>query len=155
MNKSIIVTGVPGGKTRFAERIAKHFRLHAIHQQWNGTSIFPCDYLYVTDSKHVYASAPHVMTFAEVAKQINDAIPTTQEFSTAQMQWPDKDRPGIYMASVSSDQEFYRYWDGRNFHYGDDEKDTAFIVRGRRWPRKSNLCWRGLAEEPIIVSEAA
>jgi hypothetical protein len=154
MNKSIIVTGVPGGKTRFAERIAKHLGLHRINIQWNGTSIFLRGHLYITDSKNVGAFAPHVLTFAEVAKQINEAIPLTEWFPYG----TEPVRKGEYNATYDENKEAIRWWDGKQwsaayFRYETDGE--------KRRCKSTPLClpieitWRGLSEEPIIVSEAA
>lgn len=78
-------------------------------------------------------------------------VATTQQFNTLRDEWPAKDRVGVYLASVSSDSEFYRYWDGFNFHYGAKTVEEAYTVRGVRWNHGSYLFWRGLADYPSKV----
>lgn len=157
MGNFIILHGPQGcGKTRYAERIAKHLGRDKIVDDWNGMidqKHGKALYI-VTDGSKALAVARtlqafDIVSFTEVAQQINAAIPKTKWFHTSQSQWPDK--IGVYCATVSSDQEFYRHWDGSNFHYGDETPGKADQVKGNQWPSRSGLYWCGLAEEPITI----
>lgn len=59
-------------------------------------------------------------------------------------------RKGFYIASVST-CNYYRYWDGRSWFYGGYTLEDAFMRQEGdpiRWPLKTPLRWRGLAEKP-------
>lgn len=163
MNKSIIVYGPQGcGKTRYAERIAKHFGLSSFVDGFDPvrTGIILYGMLYLTNNMRTpeirarNVSTGMVLPFAEVAKQINDAIPRTEWFP------PDVKPAHIgayeveddYARIIKTDFGFQsyngKYWGVYCSHLGDPdlldaEYESAF---------QKNY-WRGLAEEPIIVRD--
>jgi hypothetical protein len=158
MNKSIIVYGPQGcGKTRWAERIAKHFGLATVVDDWDGLGLLNCfNTLYLTaqtanDLEVEAAVGYDVRPFAEVAQQINDAIPLTP--------WQSGPPPmvGEWSASIDGGSDHIRrWWDGERWSFAwstDDNQAEKRRRAGRRtYVSQKVIQWRGLAEEPIVVA---
>jgi len=88
-------------------------------------------------------------SFAEVAQQINDAIPLT---AWAKM---PPDLVGEYNASIERSEHPRRWWDGNAWsyayypYYSKEEKfDNAMAHSGDTY----FVEWRGLSQEPIKVA---
>ncbi|WOH61942.1 hypothetical protein [Bradyrhizobium sp. BWC-3-1] len=160
MNKSVIVYGPQGcGKTHWKERIARHLGLQFIVDEWDGQKAMSHDTLYLTanpeHAKHWRYSRG--VSFAEVAQQINDAIPRTQWFT------PDvlPEHHGAYETTDIENDTLVlhchgcQWWNGSYWGgYGLTPDESA-----RRFPKgyKSDYqvnYWRGLAEEPIVTPGA-
>lgn len=152
MAKSIIVYGVPGGKTRFAQRIADHFGLTRIVVSWAGYC--PCteDVLYVTSGFNFGDWKTKSKSFQEVADEINATISLTD--------WQSGPPPmvGEYevWASDNAASGWPRWWNGSAWSfamlppYSQERKDIlAGTLHSAEWRPK----WRGLSQEPIKVTE--
>jgi hypothetical protein len=155
MNKSVIVYGPQGcGKTRNAERIRKHFGLERIVDDFCGIigPAFDKGILYLTcfDDPGYKKIGLRMISFAEVAQQINDAIPLTEWFG------PDTTpgQPGIYKTREPDESEWFNYFDGLEWHFGHGEVDRVTHY-ANALPDYLMDGWRGLAEEPIVIQEAA
>lgn len=159
MNKSVIVYGPQGcGKTRWADRIAKNFGLDVIVDDW-GCSVFsPHCTLYLTNNEEdvqLWKDEAICLSFATVAEMINQGIPRTQWFGA-------NDRPvhrGIY--ECDREEVFPKrgrvtrrlaYCGNDNWEYAED---TGHHVPGDCASFDIFDYWRGLAEEPIVIPEAA
>jgi hypothetical protein len=159
MNKSVIVYGPQGcGKTRWAERIAKHFGLTRIVDGWGCSVFLPHGTLYLTNNEEdvrLWNSEENYMSFAEVAQQINDAIPRTQWFPMS----AQPEREGVYELRVIGFED-YTHWSAWK---GEWKTTTGSALRAapqteRSWGAHNhsvNDAWRGLVEEPIVVEGAA
>jgi len=156
MNKSVIVYGL-AGMEKYADRMAKHFNL----LRWkflpirivNGRAVARISvadtlYLAISDVKPT-AEARHCYSFAEVAKQINDAIPRTPWFPMSQ----NPHHIGVYelRAPRNEEQTHWSLWDSEwKFSAATADRAAIQCVRGDG-PYRTNTGWRGLAEEPIVV----
>lgn len=159
MNQTVIIYGPQGcGKSRAAERIRQHFGLERIldnvdsfdlnHVKW-----MPAGVLYLVSCE--INPAPHItrcMSFADVAQQINAAIPLTD--------WQSGPPPaaGEYVASTRRNDSLCSWWNGKfwSVSYG---KEVPQAEKNRRAGLQSHSPWekewRGLAEEPIRIPEVA
>lgn len=154
MAKSMIIYGVPGGKTRFAQRIADHFGLElaAYEFQREGNNLmWTYSKLYLSsDEKNPGGEySAHSRSFQSVADEINAAIPLTD--------WQSGPPPivGEWNASLWR-TEARRWWDGKAW-------SKVFLVSDNAQERNelASLCrtpihhmeWRGLSSEPIKVTE--
>lgn len=155
MAKSIIVYGVPGGKTRFAQRIADHFGLRLADR------IFDCDHgievgglLYFSEANEKPSSVYNEFSrsFQEVADEINAAISLTD--------WQSGPPPmvGEYDTLSTYDREpvWRRYWNGEVWSYAFRESYNQFQCNMKASKLQSPHWrpeWRGLSAEPIKVTE--
>lgn len=168
MNKSIIVYGPQGcGKTRYAERIAKHFGLTIINdaddpRQLRDFHRMKCLLLTSTDKATICAELMldpsefnRVLSFAEVAQQINAAIPLTDWFPTGTK--PAK--IGEYNASYyTSSITSRRWWNGLSWSccwYPNEDEEEKARCKDSPGIAFGEITWRGLAEEPIVVQGGA
>lgn len=155
MNKSVIVYGPQGcGKTRYAERIREHFGLERIvGELWSFKPLATDGHLYLVTSETWDSSGSvRSMSFAEVAQQINDAIPRTQWFPMN----AQPEREGVYELRVI-DVEGYTHWSAWKGEWKNTDRSAlkAAPHTERSWVaynHRTNDAWRGLAEEPIVVA---
>lgn len=160
--KTLIIYGPAGcGKTRYAERIRKHFNLDRVFDDWGGT-------FDITDGRAVYftnddwlaaelrAIGVHpVMSFEEVAKQINDAIPRTQWFQVGVLPVHE----GVYETTdkeymMDRNQQGFQLWNGSYWGgFGMDANDAVHGFEPGFASSYQENYWRGLAEEPILISK--
>jgi len=159
MNKSIIVYGPQGcGKTVNAERIRKHFGLTGkIVDDWRGIMDHKYGYaLYLTNDSDLVSRARQLgmtaIPFADVAQQINAAIPKTQWFT------PEV-KPvniGPYETQDNADRlgkgaSGVQAWTGKYWGtFCSNFQDPDLLSFEHESIYQENY-WRGLAEEPIIV----
>jgi hypothetical protein len=160
MNKSVIVYGPHEQMARHAVRIRKHFGATTVVHGWRGTMDIKTGItVYFTDDKcladHMREiGVPPVMTFAEVAQQINAAIPKTIWFSAS---FPPV-RRGVYQTchkpeEMDAELFGYQHWNGKGF--GAFNTNAKCAEEEKLWaahPLLSRPYWRGLAEEPIVVA---
>lgn len=156
MKPSIIVYNVPGGKTRFSERIAKFYGFDNFHQG-SDFHIKGIDEVGFIESTKWLAEWEEfgftLKSFEEVAMEINAAIPLTE--------WR-KGTPtidGEYIASTTGSNLIRSYWrKGRwsNFFYESSPQKFKDDNASIKCPYKYLQCgveWRGLSEEPINTEE--
>jgi hypothetical protein len=149
MKPSIIVYGVPNGKTRFAERIAKFYGLK------NGGSfsmnkLCSRDFVYFVDGPfNTLMGGIQVKSFSEVADEINAAIPLTD--------W-SQDLPSVkgVFQTDDSNGHAWSYWDGKKFCYRGfidcgQTPNHAYDMRLIETALPEITKWRGLSEEPIVI----
>lgn len=150
MKPSIIIYNVPGGKTRFAERIAKFYGLRN-----GGTfslqTVCSRGYIYFHSAEFASGMRILVKSFSEVAKEINAAIPLTPINTGC----PSVE--GEYFVSYHKHSEFFRrWWHGDRWSYAmldemtQGEKNLAASTRHDIFWRPY---WRGLSQEPINTKE--
>ena len=155
MAKSIIVYGVPGGKTRFAQRIADHFGLELAPKEFcreKNNCIWTEGRLYLARSpiKPDMDYEPHSRSFQEVADEINATISLTD--------WQSGPPPmvGEWIASIKKDRYIRRWWDGKRWSIW----YSKLMDQEKRDFRSSSPCiaaeqdkvrWCGLSAEPIVV----
>jgi hypothetical protein len=152
MKPSLIIYGVPNGKTRFAERIAKFYGLRN-GGLFNIGMISSRGYVYFVDGPfNLRMSGIKVKSFSEVADEINAAIPLT-DWRYGVNELPDRNKKGVYLATVDRGEEFYRYWDGAAFMYGAYDVNSASSMGKHAWWKSDLLFWRGLSQEPINTEE--
>lgn len=158
MNKSIIVYGPQGcGKTRYAERMRKHFGLSSVVDDFDPvrTGIILYGMLYLTsDMRTPQIRAGNtiigmVFHFSDVAQQINAAIPLTA------LQRGEPERIGEYIATTGVSQDTRRWWNGERWSTWYFEHDSP-ATKNKAAKTQSiwlngAITWRGLAEEPIMV----
>jgi len=165
MNKSVIVYGPQGcGKTRHAERIRKHFGLDSIVDDFDprkGMMLYGV--LYLTCDMRAPMMRPtnkrmgQLFSFAEVAQQINDAIPLTD--------WQSGPPPAVgewnssYNNGFNANRSNKRWWNGEYWsciYFDSDPQDAKNDCAGLKSTHddESRFVWRGLAEEPIVVAAA-
>lgn len=170
MNKSVIVYGPQGcGKGKHAARIAKHFGLARVVEEWDGTRapysrhiVEPMGVLYLTSLPEAEickalnvepGTTRRVLSFADIAQQINDAIPLTP--------WRTGRPPAVgeWIASHTRSESHRRYWNGERWShvFGTDfDQETKNRQAGQLTSLGYDFFeYRGLAEEPIIVPAAA
>lgn len=153
---SIIIYGPAGcGKSYNAARLAKHFGLTRIVDDWaNGMSqqedIAPTGTLYLT-SNATFAramSSACTYSFADAAKQFNDAIPLTD--------WQSGPPPmvGEWNASLQRRDHARRWWDGQHWSRAwrrseGNQTDWDYYAGRRSQCSPEAMQWRGLSAEPI------
>lgn len=153
MAKSMIIYGVPGGKTRFAQRIADHFGL-TLATYRNGGAVWANEgFLYFIKSSTAHPlTQEYSRSFQSVADEINATISLTD--------WQSGPPPmvGEWIASVEKDRYVRRWWDGNRWSIWYSKS----MPQERRDYRSSQPCiaqeqatvqWRGLSSEPIKVTE--
>lgn len=154
MAKSIIIYGVPGGKTRFSQRIADYFDLIIANVQDGEGLWFPSGYLYFSSRADVHESAvEYSRSFQSVADEINAAIPLTD--------WQIGPPPmvGEWNASAYRMEDTRRWWNGNSWsmNYVKQLSDAAKVRFMKMRITKADLVegieWRGLSSEPIKVTE--
>lgn len=154
MAKSIIVYGVKGGKTRFAQRIAEHFGLknhqaHVLRMYCEGSIGFVES---EAAGKDWAQMGFETRSFQSVADEINALIPLTD--------WQSGPPPmvGEYDTFAENDRGYMwrRYWNGNLWSLAFRESDTE-VQRNNTAARLQSLlffpAWRGLSAEPIKVTE--
>jgi hypothetical protein len=145
------------GKTRYAERIRKHFGLDSIVDEFDPRGyINPTGELYLVNCDGPAGSGVvRCMSFAEVAQQINDAIPLTD--------WQSGPPPAVgewnssYNGGFCAKRSDKRWWNGEYWsciYFDDDPQDAKNDCAGIKSTHddESRFVWRGLAEEPIVVA---
>lgn len=154
MAKSIIVYGVPGGKTRFEKRIAEYFGLiPAVY--CNDAALWHEEgFLYLSRNPIAH---PHTeeysRSFQSVADEINAAIPLTD--------WQSGPPPMVGEWNASTQRNIYarRWWNGDawSVRYFDNSKQITkngyAALLASDADRCSGILWRGLSQEPIKVTE--
>lgn len=158
MAKSIIVYGVPGGKTRFAQRIADHFGLElaAYEFQREGNNLmWTYSKLYLSSDVGNPGGeySAHSRSFQSVADEINASIPLTD--------WQSGPPPmaGEWNASRYEDPENRMWWHGNgwssSFHNDESESRKNRLAKEANFGGFScrEIRWRGLSQEPIKVTE--
>jgi uncharacterized membrane protein len=155
MAKSIIVYGVPRGKTRFAQRIADHFGLRIAENEFANDVIHMYGYLYLTriaqQPKGNFTAASR--SFQSVADEINATIGLTD--------WQSGPPPmvGEWNASAFKRDDTRRWWDGDKWSMNYINRDCIehrarmAHMRASRGDSKKGIEWRGLSAEPIKVTE--
>ena len=151
MAKSIVVYGVPGGKTRFAKRIADHFGLTLATQSFEDAGlIFPFGRLYLSQNELEPTNYKlHLRSFQEVADEINASIPLTD--------WQSGPPPmvGEWNASWGHNVKTRRWWNGDVWSFAFEEifpQEEKNCNASQRYPF-NDIEWRGLSQEPIKVTE--
>lgn len=150
MAKSIIVYGVKGGKTRFAQRIANYFGLK-LANGYSDFSVWKENYCYFSEAEPTGGLAHHGRSFQEVADEINAAIPLTD--------WQSGPPPmvGEWNASNQKDSHMRRWWDGwewSGLYYEAMSEPFRNVRASIKYGTNQNLIqWRGLSAEPIKVTE--
>lgn len=155
MAKSIIVYGVPGGKTRFAQRMRDHFGLSAVVSQWNGYFTAENGVLYLTSGFNFGDFDSPARSFQEVADEINASIPLTDWQSGPPPmvgEWETRKK-----GFTEGDTQVMRWWDSRRwsiFYTKDEPQHQQNGSAGHpSWFGNNDLEWRGLSQEPIKVTE--
>ncbi len=161
MNKSIIVYGRDISlMIENATRMVKHFNLKR-WQTWSKDEPRGGYFIHGV-LVLVYSETPpkpegsfcQQISFAEVAKQINDAIPLTD--------WQSGPPPmlGEWNASAYQDPGMRRWWNGDLWsmgwsknHHQDTANQRAKITTAKNFSER--IFWRGLSEEPIVVQGGA
>jgi len=155
MAKSMIIYGVPGGKTRFAQRIADHFGLknhqaQVLRMYCEGSIGFVES---EAAGKDWAKMGFETRSFQSVADEINASIPLTD--------WQSGPPPmvGEWNASRFGHEENRMWWNGKNWSLSWHPDDVIATKNNRA--RKNNpadtwsyaIQWRGLSQEPIKVTE--
>lgn len=152
MAKSIIVYGVPGCKTRFAQRIADHFGLIIIPGEigeW-----YASGHIYFREPEKLHPQAEEwARSFQSIADEINALIPLTD--------WQSGPPPmvGEWNASRFEHEENRMWWNGEfwsaSFYHDTPEKQRNTLAGKKNsaghWAH--GVKWRGLSQEPIKVTE--
>jgi hypothetical protein len=154
MNRPVIVYGPQGcGKTRFAERIAKHFGLTKIVDEFIGVGNLRRGVLYLmTEATAPWYADCEQFSFDEVAQQINAAIPMTD--------WFHGDTDPVHVGVYQTDHDYdksrpgYCYWDGQRWGCERTNREAALLNPFFKGAVQAKD-WRGLSEEPLPVVGAA
>lgn len=150
MAKSIIVYGVPGCKTRFAQRIADHFGLIIIPGEigeW-----YASGHIYFREPEKLHPQAEEwARSFQSIADEINALIPLTD--------WQSGPPPmvGEWNATRFDSESNRKWWDGKRWSFS-FKQDQSESLRNEAASIKEAICydrlkWRGLSQEPIKVTE--
>lgn len=155
MKPSIIVYNVPGGKTRFAERIAEFYGLKPCIMRPTMVVRQTDEIGFIEETRIALMRewGFEVKPFEEVAKEINAAIPLTD--------WRS-DNPtidGEYIAGTVRSNLIRSYWRNgywSNFFYETSPqnfKDDSASIKCQARYIEGGVEWRGLSEEPINTKE--
>lgn len=150
MKPSMIVYGVKGGKTRFAERIAKFYGL-INGGKFSHKRIMVENHVYFYDGTVDKLFAAIISkSFSEVADEINTAIPLTA------LQAGEPTIVGEYDVYSSAARKCHRrWWHGDRWSFALLSNSQAIKnvfaseFQGISW----RPFWRGLSEEPINTEE--
>lgn len=154
MAKSIIVYGVPGGKTRFAQRIADHFGLEFIPYREGGSPWDCMGQIHFSDrAEPHHSTAEWARSFQSVADEINATISLTD--------WQSGPPPmvGEWNASGYRFENTRRWWNGKNWsmnysqHSSEEHRNQMAKTDISPSDREREMEWRGLSAEPIKVTE--
>lgn len=151
MAKSIIISGVPSGKTRFAQRIADYFGLKivpGVQGTW-----YEEGHIYFREPSKLHPdSDDNARSFQSVADEINAAIPLTD--------WQSGPPPMVGEYDTLSTQDinpvWRRWWNGESWSYAWRESYEQFqcnMMASRLQSPHWRPEWRGLSSEPIKVTE--
>lgn len=151
MAKSIIVYGVKGGKTRFAQRIADHFGLElaAYEFQREGNNfMWTYSKLYLSSDTDNPGGeySPHSRSFQSVADEINAAIPLTD--------WQSGPPPMVGEWEIQEGRTLWRrWWDGECWSFAWEPCGIFSDYCNFKRDKNFHEPWRGLSAEPIKVTE--
>lgn len=153
MSKSIIIYNVPGGKTRFAQRIAKHFGLSRVNYR-NGTAPWEPEgsIYFIPRIDSPIGTSEYARSFQSVADEINASIPLTD--------WQSGPPPMVGEWNASFGANFpnrRRWWDGERWSHvwidGLTSQELSNKSAAIRIEDAEGMVWRGLSQEPIKVTE--
>lgn len=158
MAKSIIVYGRDLKQMRkYAERITKHLGMRLCVGWGTGRSSFKIPaqdtvvfFEWALSEVPQITNGHKAISFEEVAKQINDAIPLTDYFSHGIM----PHHVGEYIASYHGDTVARRWWNGSSWSacwYTNEDEGEQARCKATSGIDHSQITWRGLSEEPILV----
>ena len=155
MAKSIIVYGRDLGQMRkYAGRITKHLGMKR-NEGWGiGCSSFKIPaqdtvifFEWALSEVPQIRNGHKAISFAEVAKQINDAIPLTP--------WRKGTPPAVgeWNASIYRYEGIRRWWGGEKWSLAWSERSMQGTANNRAGlpSGQGGIYWRGLSEEPILV----
>lgn len=155
MSKSIIIYNVPGGKTRFAQRIADHFNIATFHQgdPFTIRQIDELGFIENDSFLHMWRDAHfEVRSFQSVADEINASISLTD--------WQSGPPPMVGEWNASFGINFAnrrRWWDGERWSHvwidGVTSQELSNKSAAIRIEDAEGMVWRGLSQEPIKVTE--